>query len=145
MTARTPPKHASTAREAVEGDTFASATRTSGFAEWNRYAAVNDEFVPIHMDDDEGRRAGYPGAIGMGRLQWSYVHNMLRSWLADEGRIVAVSLQFRGPNLKGSAFTCRGRVVAVRHDGGERLLDCEVWIEDGDGTVLVPGTASVAV
>ena len=32
--------------------------REAGFHAWNRYAAVNEEFVPIHMDDDAGRRAG---------------------------------------------------------------------------------------
>lgn len=134
-----------TAREAVVDDTFSSGPRTSGLAEWNRFAAVNDEFVPIHMDDEEGRAAGFPGAIGMGRLQWSYAHNLLRTWLADDGRIVSVELQFRGPNLKGSTFECRGRVRAVRHENAERLLDCDLWIEDQSGRVLVPGTATVAL
>jgi acyl dehydratase len=131
--------------DAEVGTTIASAPRTSGFAEWNRFAAVNDEFVPIHMDDEDGRRAGYPGAIGMGRLQWSYAHNLLRDWLAGHGRIVSVSLQFRGPNLKDSVFEVKGRVTAVRDVDAERVVDLDLWIEDGDGRVLVPGSATVAV
>ena len=42
--------------------------RTTDLANWNRYAAVNDEFVPIHMDDDAGRAAGFPSAFGASRV-----------------------------------------------------------------------------
>ena len=30
----------------------------TGLHHFNRYAAVNEEFVPIHMDDEAGREAG---------------------------------------------------------------------------------------
>ena len=36
------------------GDQLTEWTRTTGFMEWNRYAAVNDEFVPFHMEDEAG-------------------------------------------------------------------------------------------
>ena len=65
--------------------------RIVGLHNWNRYAAVNDEFVDIHMDDDAGRDAGYPGAFGMGNLQWSYLHNLIRAWVGDDGRIVRMA------------------------------------------------------
>jgi acyl dehydratase len=127
------------------GDELTWGPRSTGFAEWNRFAAVNDEFVPIHMDDEEGRRAGYPGAIAMGRLQWSYVHRLLRDWLPSGGRIVSVSLQFRGPTLRGVPFHVRGRVTGVHDGSGERLLDVDVWIEEEAGTVLAPGRARLAL
>lgn len=125
------------------GDEVPPLVRTPGFAEWNRFAAVNHEFVPIHMDDNEGRRAGYDRAIGMGRLQWSYLHTMLRAWLSRDGRIVSVSAQFRAPNLRGAEVRAQGRVTAVRQHDGQRHVDLEVWIEDGHGNVMVPGRATV--
>ena len=117
----------------------------TGFAEWNRYAAVNDEFVPIHMDDEEGRRAGYPAAIAMGRLQWSYVHRMLREELGDGARIVALELQFRAPTVRGVPFTVAGTVTGVRTSESHDLVDLDVSIVDSAGLVLAPGTATVAV
>jgi hypothetical protein len=45
------------AAAAKVGDELPPFVRTTGFDNWNRYAAVNDEFVPIHMDDDAGRAA----------------------------------------------------------------------------------------
>ncbi|WP_328912193.1 MULTISPECIES: MaoC/PaaZ C-terminal domain-containing protein [unclassified Streptomyces] len=117
-------------------------TRTTGFANWNRYAAVNDEFVPIHMDDEAGRAAGYATAFGMGNLQWAYLHNVLREWLPG-ARIVRLACQFRSPNTKGMVVTAKGTVTAVRDADGGREVDVEVWTEDQDGNRLAPGTATL--
>lgn len=119
--------------------------RMSGFHAWNRYAAVNEEFVPIHMDDDAGRRAGNEGAFGMGNLQLAYLHAVLRQWIGDDGRIVSVSVQFRAPNLRGLRTIAGGRVTAVRVEGGETLVDLDVWTQTEEGTVMAPGTATVAL
>jgi acyl dehydratase len=119
-------------------------TRSPDLAHWNRFAAVNDEFVPIHMDDQAGREAGYPSAIGMGNLQWSYLHGLLRQWGGDEVRIERVACQFRAPNLRGQTVTATGQVVARRHQDGRLVLDLEVWTEDDQGQRLAPGTATVS-
>jgi acyl dehydratase len=125
------------------GDELPSFTRVTGLDNWNRYAAVNDEFVPIHMDDEAGREAGYPTAFGMGNLQLAYLHCLLRDWLGDEGMIVSLSCQFRAANTRGMTVTARGVVTAVREIAGRRLADLEVWTEDGEGRKLAPGTATV--
>ncbi|WP_035856544.1 MaoC/PaaZ C-terminal domain-containing protein [Cryptosporangium arvum] len=123
------------------GEELPPFVRTTGFETWNRYAAVNDEFVPIHMDDEAGRAAGYPTAFGMGNLQWSYLHALVRGWLAGRGRIVALSCQFRNPNLKGQTVTARGVVEAVHEDG---TVELTIWTENQDGAKLAPGKATVA-
>ena len=120
-------------------------TRTTGFANWNRYAAVNDEFVPIHMDDDAGRAAGMAGAFGMGNLQWAYLHNVVRDWLGDRGRIVRMDCQFRAVNIKGQIVSAHGRVESVRERADELLVELRVWTEDQDGNQLAPGTCTVVV
>jgi acyl dehydratase len=119
--------------------------RAPGFHHWNRYAAVNDEFVPIHMDDEAGRAAGYSSAFGMGNLQWSYLHNMLRNWMGDDGRILRLNCQFRAPNTKGQTITAHGMVTAIRRDGDQQIVDVEIWTETQDGTKLAPGSATIAL
>jgi len=117
--------------------------RETGFANWNRYAAVNDEFVPIHMDDEAGRAAGYDTAFGMGNLQWAYLHNLLRDWMGDEGRITRLECQFRGPNIKGQTVTARGTVTSVTEQDGKRVVELELWTEEQNGKKLAPATATV--
>ena len=127
------------------GAEISSFSRNTGPANWNRFAAVNDEFVAIHMDDEAGRKAGATGAFGMGNLQWAYMHNMLRDWAGPSGRIAAASCQFRGLNLKDQIVSARGRVAGVRRVGEEVLVDLELWTEVQDGPTLAKGTATVAL
>lgn len=134
----------SPARNAAVGDELPTFVRETGFANWNRYAAINDEFVPIHMDDDAGRAAGYPTAFGMGNLQWAYLHNMIRDWLGGDGRIVRIGCQFRSPNTKGMTVTANGKVTAVDDVDGERVVTLDIWTQDQDGNKLAPGTATVS-
>ena len=127
------------------GDEIPEFTRTTGFANWNRYAAVNDEFVPIHMDDEAGRAAGMDGAFGMGNLQWAYLHNVVRDWLGDRGRIVRMDCQFRAVNTKGQTVTAHGRVESVHERANDLLVELRVWTADQDGNPLAPGTCTVVV
>jgi acyl dehydratase len=126
------------------GDELPVFVRQPGFHNWNRYAAVNDEFVPIHMDDEAGRAAGYPSAFGQGNLQWAYLHNVVRQWMGDDGRIERMACSFRGANVKGQTVTARGRVTAVADGGGRRVVDLEVWTENDAGERRAPGTARVS-
>ena len=130
-------------KDVTVGDELPPFTRVTGFDNWNRYAAVNDEFVPIHMDDEAGRAAGYPTAFGMGNLQWAYLHNLVRDWLGEGGAIVSLKCQFRAANTKGMEVTARGVVTAVREDGGKRFADLDVWTEDSTGAKLAPGSVTV--
>jgi acyl dehydratase len=126
------------------GDQLPPFQRATGFHHWNRYAAVNDEFVPIHMDDEAGRAAGYPSAFGMGNLQWAYLHNLLREWAGDDGEILRISCQYRAANSKGQIVTARGAVTAIRDEDDRRIVDLDIWTEEQTGVKLAPGSATVA-
>jgi MaoC like domain len=130
------------------GDPLPPFTRDSGFAYWNRYAAVNDEFIPIHMEDDAGQAAGYPTAFGMGNLTWAYLHVALHQWFGEEARVAAVGAQFRSAVTRGKRVVVTGVVTAVHPAAGDDDLD-EVELtlraQDQDGTLLAPGTATVVV
>ena len=125
------------------GDELEPFSRETDLAVWNRYAAVNDEYVPIHMDDEAGRASGLPGAIGMGNLQWAYLHNVVRQWIGEKGRIVTMACQFRNPNLRGQTVTAHGRVTKVEAGADGVDVDLDVWTQDQDGNKLAPGSCTV--
>jgi acyl dehydratase len=127
------------------GDQLPAFERRTGFAEWNRFAAVNDEFIPIHMDDEAGRAAGFPGAIGMGFLQVAYLYNLVRDWLDDRGRITTLSCRFSSPNVRGQVVSVNGRVIEVSdHDDGVEVV-LEIWTADETGKRLAPGTCTIVI
>ncbi|MEW2622487.1 MaoC/PaaZ C-terminal domain-containing protein [Streptomyces sp. NPDC048106] len=120
--------------------------REAGLEAWNRYAAVNDEFVAIHMDDEAGRAAGYPGAIGMGNLIHAWFHAMLEAWLDGRGRLAGLSCRFHAPALKGDEISCAGTVLArERAEDGAETLRLEIWADRQTGERLVTGTADVVL
>jgi acyl dehydratase len=117
--------------------------RATDLENWNRFAAVNDEFSLPHMDDQGGQRAGFPTAIGMGYLQWSYLHNVLRGWLDNRGRIVRAGCQFRAPNLRGQTITARAIVTRITEKAEGDLVELEIWVENEESVKLCRGSAIV--
>jgi len=121
------------------GDELPPFARSTGFDAWNRFAAVSGLFAEIHMDDEVGQSAGYPGAIGIGALQVAYFHNLVRSW-APNGRVLELECRFHAANLKNTVVTARATVTAV---AGSRV-ELELRAEDDLGQTLSTGTAVVA-
>jgi acyl dehydratase len=128
------------------GDEIPAWSRTTDFMSWNRYAAVNDEFVYIHMDDEAGRAAlNEQGAFGMGNLRYTYMLDALRDWIGDEAEIRECGVQFRAINQKNDTLTVSGKVTDVKVEDGENrvYLDMNVVNQNGDGTC--PGHAIVVL
>jgi acyl dehydratase len=128
------------------GDEIPAWARQTDFMNWNRYAAVNDEFVYIHMDDEAGRAAlNEQGAFGMGNLRYTYMLNALRDWIGDEAEIRECGVQFRAINQKNDILTVTGKVTDKKVEDGENrvYLDMNVVNQDGNGTC--PGHAIVVL
>lgn len=128
------------------GDQLPEFARTTGFGEWNRYAAVNDEFIPVHMDDEAGRAAGNEGgAFGMGNLRLAYLTNMLRAWIGEDGEIRSLTAKYRSMNQKGDQLRATGEVVGKEIVSGEALVHLKVDVIDQNGTSTTPGLATVSL
>ncbi len=119
--------------------------RQTDLMHWNRYAAVNDEFVYLHMDEEAGKKAGMKGVFAMGNLRYGYIHNMLREWMGLTGVIRKVEVQHRAISYKNDVLTCKGKVARKYVKDGEHRVDLDVWVENQEGANLSPGTATVAL
>ena len=128
------------------GEDIPSFTRQTDLMHWNRYAAVNDEFVYIHMDDEAGRlAANEPGAFGMGNLRWAYLLNMLREWAGDEVDVRELGVQFRAINQKNDVLTCVGTITEKTEEDGEHLVRLDTNVINQDGNATCPGHAVIAL
>lgn len=120
-------------------------TRKTDFDNWNRFAAVNDEFISIHMDDEMARAMGQPGAIGMGNLRWTYLLNALRDWAGDEAEIVNMNVQFRGTNLKNDVLRTRAVVAEKKTENGRNLVVVDIDVLNQNEETTTPGQATIAL
>ena len=121
-------------------------SRKTGFMNWNRYAAVNDEFVPFHMDDEAGRSAkNEQGAFGMGNLRYAYMVNAIRDWVGDEVDIREVGCQYRAINQKDDVLTVVATVTEKKIEAGENLVMLTTNVTNQDGVATCPGHAIVVL
>jgi len=128
------------------GDEIPTWSRTTDFMNWNRYAAVNDEFVYIHMDDEAGRAAlNERGAFGMGNLRYTYMLDALRDWIGDEAVIREVGVQFRAINQKHDTLTVTGKITDKRVEDGEHRVYLDMNVMNQEGQPTCPGHAIVVL
>ena len=126
------------------GENLPKWSRKTGFMEWNRYAAVNDEFVSIHMDNEAGRRAGNDqGAFGMGNLRFAYIVNALHDWIGDEGIVREVGCQYRAINQKDDVLTVVGEITEKKIEDGEKRVYLDIDVVNQKGSTTCPGHAIV--
>jgi acyl dehydratase len=108
-------------------------------------AAILRDPNPIHWDRAEVAKRGLGNrVINQGPTNLGYITNMLMAW-AGPDCLRHLEARFTANVFEGDSVVAGGVVSGVRHENGEQLVDCEVWLDrPGDGTRVVIGTATVA-
>ena len=104
-----------------------------------QYAGAQGDFYEIHYDQEYARSVALPGVILHGLLKAAFLGQLVTDWLGDDGRLQAFEVSYRGIDMPGHPYRCRGKVVSVKD--GE--IELEVWGEDEEGKRTTVGTATV--
>lgn len=104
-----------------------------------QYAGASGDFYEIHYDQEFARRVALPGVILHGLLKAGYLGQLITDWLGHRGTLKSLDVSYRGVDVPGRPYRCRGRVTRV--DGDE--VELEIWGEDPDGKRTTVGTATV--
>ena len=107
-------------------------------------AAILRDPNPVHWDRKVCDQLGFgKRTINQGPLGLSYMINMLHAWTGPTS-IRRLVMTFPKVVLDGDRIEACGEVTAVREANGERLADCDIWLQRGEDRPLV-GSATVAV
>ncbi len=106
-----------------------------------QYAGAQGDFYEIHYDQAYAQSVGLPGVILHGLLKAAFLGQMVTDWLGDRGTLKTFEVSYRGIDMPGHPYRCRGRVARV--DGAE--VELEVWGEDENGKRTTVGRATVEV
>lgn len=113
----------------------------------NRWAEVSGDFNPLHVDPDFGKTTLFGTNIAHGPLTLSFIIEMLTRWLGkawiSSGRLYDVRLV--APVPPDTQITAGGEVTKVDLEGGQRRVDCEIWVKNQDDKLIVTGKASCIV
>lgn len=107
------------------------------------FAAATAEFVDIHYDRDFAQSRGLPDVIIQGWYKTAIIAQMLKEWVGDGTAIKRITVQHRGMDVAGNTLTAGGKVTKVSHEGSQKSLECEVWVENQHSQRTVIGTASL--
>jgi hydroxyacyl-ACP dehydratase HTD2-like protein with hotdog domain len=128
------------------GDALPTLTVTVDERQLFFFSAATYNGHRIHYDKDWARtREGYDDVIVQGPLQASLLARAVTDWIGGRGRLLRYAVQNRAIALPGEELSFGGSVTAKRLSGDNVGL-VEVDIAGRrDDTVLMPGTATVAL
>ena len=110
-----------------------------------RYAACSNDFSRNHVDYLYASAVGWRDCITHGAMGACYLGKLMTDWIGAEGTLRRLKASYRLPGFPGETWTCKGTVTKKYPSNGENWVDLEVWIENQEGKVVTPGSATAAL
>lgn len=106
-----------------------------------KYAGASGDFYQIHYDSDYAIGVGLPGVILHGLLKTAFLGQLVTDWVGEGGELTDLQVSYRGLDLPGRPYRCRGVVRSLEGS----VAGLEIWGEDAEGNRTTIGTASVRI
>jgi hypothetical protein len=121
-----------------------------------KWAGASGDFNPHHYDDKSPMAAATGGIIVHGALKRQWLIQLMTDWIGDKGKLRKFSCQYRRLDfprrmanfvdpMEGETWLCKGTVTKKYVEDDQHLVECEIWVENGQGEKAVPGNATVAL
>ena len=127
------------------GDALPTLTVTVDERQLFFFSAATYNGHRIHYDKDWARTVeGYDDVIVQGPLQAALLARAVTDWIGGRGRLVEYAVQNRAIAFTGEKLSFGGSVTGKRLADNVGLVDLDITGRRDD-TVLMPGTATVAL
>ena len=105
------------------------------------YSGTSGDYNPLHSDDVYTREvAGYPGVFAHGMLSMGLTGKKLTNYVGD-GRLKKFGVRFTNQVWPGDTLTSSAKVVEIRDEDGDKVVELAVETVNQDGKTVVTGTA----
>ena len=104
---------------------------------------VPEAIIRVHDIQEAAESAGLPGSYDYGCQRCCWMGDLLTNWMGDDGFLTKMYVELRLFNVVGDTTWCRGKVIAKREEGDERLVDLEIWGENQRGAISSKGIATI--
>lgn len=133
------------AEDVEVGDALGPQAKDTSRARLVAFAGATLDDYLIHLDREFARGFGLPDVIVQGPLKSAYLGQLAWRWAGEHGTLRQLDVQYRGIDVALEPLVARGVVTRTLVEDGEHLVDCEVWLESGDGTRNTRGRALIAL
>ncbi|MEX2245890.1 MAG: MaoC/PaaZ C-terminal domain-containing protein [Dehalococcoidia bacterium] len=130
-----------------EGQELPVITITPDKQQLVKFAAGSGDFNPLHFDEKFPmlKAMGLTENIVHGRFKYAQAGRAVFAFAGYKGRVKQFGVSYRGMDLLNKPITVKGVVTGKKQEGGENIVELDVWTEDADGKKTTPGTATVAL
>ena len=104
------------------------------------YAGASGDFNPMHTDEVSAQAAGLPSVFGHGMFSMGLLGTALTHYVGV-GNLRRYKVRFTKQTWPDEVLTTHVVVAAIREEDGEKLVDLECSLANGDGEVKVAGEA----
>ncbi len=126
-----------------EGDALPELRKTPTLQNLVKYSAGGGDFNPLHHDYNFPQAKQIGSIIVHGRFKYASLGELVSNWVGHGGRIRKISCQYKGMDLPDKEFVCRGVVRKKSTEGGQKVVEVDVWTENAEGKKTTPGSAVV--
>lgn len=106
-----------------------------------RWAELSGDFNRLHVDEAYARDTPFKGTIAHGPMSLAFLNELMMSCFGEGwavgGRLLDV--RFVAPIRPGDQIKIGGRIKSISGEKGKQDVECELLIENNEGTRAVTG------
>jgi len=130
--------------DGTEGQEIPPLKKKISLVDMVRYGSSTWDFVRSHYDYKYVKESGFNSPFVDGQMLGAFLAQLLVDWVGDPGMLKKLTFRYRDFIYPGAALLCKGRVQRKYKKQGVNTVECDVWIEDESGKlVLGPGEATL--
>ena len=137
-----------------EGDELPVLSKIATTQTLVKWAGASGDFVPLHYDNDFAVASGVGKPIVHGALKRQWLMHLMTNLAGEDGFLKKFTCQYRRMDyprgmksltepFDGETWLVKGKITRKYTDGTDHLVDCDIWVENGEGEKTTPGTATV--
>ena len=109
------------------------------------YAAATWDFHRYHHDHEFTKKMGFDRPFVDGQELGAYLAQVVVGWAGLDATLKRLKYRFAEFVHAGDTLTCKGNVSDKSEVDGEKIVECDMWIENQEGVrVLDQGKAILA-
>ncbi len=122
------------------GDAAPTLSHTLTRSDLVMYAGASGDFNPMHTDEVAAQAAGLKSVFGHGMFSMGLLGTALTNYVGV-GNLKTYKVRFTKQTWPDERLTTTITVTGTREVDGEKLIDLECSLANGDGEVKVAGDA----
>lgn len=107
------------------------------------YCGATWDFARNHYDLEFIRRMGFDKQVIDPQMYGAFFTKMLANWATPSGRLKKLKMSYRSPGYVGDTLTLRAKVTKKYIQDTEKLINCDLLLENQNKDHLVEGAAVI--